>query len=516
MSRADRIAILLSLIAVLVCYWIGVGVFESMAHLEDEYAYLWQAQAITRGQLTLPTPPDQHSFLIPFVVDYNGHRFGKYPPGWPVVLAFGEAFGLRSLVNALLAGFGIWLTYRLGKKTFGETVGLLAAGLTLVSPFFLMNSGSLLSHPLGLVLSAAFAMAWLDAFWNPAFPRPWLPALTAAFCLGVLALTRPMSAVAVALPFALHGLVLFIKGSRSDRLRLLGFGVVTAAIAGLYFAWQWAVTGDPLLNPYTLWWPYDTIGFGPGVGVTARGHNLDIAWTNTSFSLWVGWHDLFGWAGYSWIFLPFGLAASLYHRDRGQRLNTKALLPGSVFPSLVVVYLAYWIGSFLFGPRYFYEGLSSLTLFSAAGIAFLAGWPTRPGEPWRRYTGLSRFRPLAATAVLVLLVSANLIFYTPMRVGGMYGLYGVKRANLEPFLSEDAQKLAPAVIVVHPGSTWIGYGRLLDLQNAFLDTPFLFVIARGRRADAALQTYFPERNVYHYYPDEPYVFYTSPRPGSYD
>jgi len=58
----------------------------------------------------------------------------------------------------------VWLTYQIGKRLFGESVGLLGALLILTSPFFLMNTGSLLSHPLGLVLSATFVMGWLDAF----------------------------------------------------------------------------------------------------------------------------------------------------------------------------------------------------------------------------------------------------------------------------------------------------------------------------------------------------------------
>jgi len=33
-----------------------------MAHIEDEMAYLWQAQAIAGGKLTLPSPPGANSF----------------------------------------------------------------------------------------------------------------------------------------------------------------------------------------------------------------------------------------------------------------------------------------------------------------------------------------------------------------------------------------------------------------------------------------------------------------------
>ena len=58
MSRSDRIAILLSLLAVLAAYWVHERIFERMAHIEDEMAYVWQAQAIAGGHLTLPSPPD--------------------------------------------------------------------------------------------------------------------------------------------------------------------------------------------------------------------------------------------------------------------------------------------------------------------------------------------------------------------------------------------------------------------------------------------------------------------------
>lgn len=499
---ADVVGLLISLLAVFAGLWVHDTVFERMAHLEDEMAYVWQAQAIAGGALTLPSPSLPKSFLIPFVVDYNGLRFGKYPLGWPAVLAVGEFLKVRFLVNPLLGGLGVWLTYVLGRKLFGRTVGLLAAGLTATSPFFLVNSGSLLSHPLGLVLSAGFALAWLDAFTQPLHPRPWLPTLAGAAALGFLALSRPMSAVGVAIPFGLHGLYLLVRGEAQIRLRLISLGVIVLAIAGLHFVWQYAVTGDPFLNPYTLWWPYDRVGFGPGYGHSETGHTVRQAWINTRFSLQVGRSDLFGWPYISWLFMPFGLIA--VGRDR----NWRALLPISVLQSLGIVYLAYWIGSSLFGPRYYYEGLYSLTLVSAAGIAWAAGWPTRPDDPFPRYAGIHRLRPLAVTFVVTILTLGNLLFYIPYRLSNMYGLYGVQRAHLEPFLSIDAAKLTPALIIVHTQDSWIEYGTLHELQNPFLDTPFIFAISRGSKTDSDLAAAFPDRNVYHYFPStDPHTFF---------
>jgi hypothetical protein len=201
--------------------------------------------------------------------------------------------------------------------------------------------------------------------------------------------------------------------------------------------------------------------------------------------------------------LPFGLIAILHDR------NWRALLPVSVFASLFVIYMAYWIGAWLFGPRYYYEGLYSLTLLSAAGIALLAGWPTRPGKPFPNYSGWRKAQPLAATALLACLLAVNLLFYLPPRLQMMFGLYGVQRAYLEPFQAPNIQELAPALVIVHTQGGWISYGRLLELQTPFLDTPFIFVLSRGPEVDAAIASQFTDRKVYHYYPTAaPDTFYS--------
>ena len=502
MTRSDRFALFFSLLAVLAGYFVATHVFEQMAHLEDEMAYIWQAQAIAKGHLTLPSPPHPKSFLVPFVVDYNGQRFGKYPPGWPATLALGVILNARAWVNPILAGLGVWLTYRLGKRLFSSIVGLLAAGLTLISPFFLMNSGSLLSHPLGLFLSLAFIIGWLDT-WQPIEPNPlphnwrWLPLTVSALSLGLLILTRPLTAVGVALPFTVHGVYLFIRRGHETRRHLLLFCGIVLVLASLLFVWQAAVTGDPLLNPYTLWWEYDKIGFGEGFGRAEGGHTLHSARINTRFSLRVGYADLFGWFKASWIFLPFGLLAVLHKR------RWMALAAIAVFPSLVLVYIFYWIGANLFGPRYYYEGLFSLTILTAAGIAWLAGWQLCPNDAPPQNNVWRKLRLFATLLVITFLVSASLIYYTPQRLKSMVGLYGVTRDRLKPFYTEQAQALTPALVIVYPNK-WTEYGALLELQDPFLDTPFIFVINRGEKENIAVAQAFPERQAFLYFTKQPY------------
>jgi hypothetical protein len=548
MKRTDWFALGLALLAVIAAYLVSNRVFENLAHVEDEQAFVWQAAVLARGHLTLPSPPESHSFLWPFVIDYEGQRFGKYPLGWPLVLSAGVILGIRDWVNPLLAGMGVWLTYLLGKRVFTPLIGLLAAGLTLTSPFFLIVSGSLFSHPLGLVLSAGFVLAWLNTFLRPDQDtrRAWWSSILAGLALGLLFFTRPWTAVAVGLPFAIHGIILLVRGSRSEvpirtvRLQVVILGAIAGLVGTLQFGWQWLATGNPLANLYTLWWPYDKVGFGPGYGVVETGHTLAKGINHTRVSLKNGFADLFGWWKISWIFLPFGLWAAWKLPQRRNRFTAFLIL--SPFLSLVLFHLTYWVGAYILGPRYYYEGLFGLTIFSAAGIAWIAGWPitiqaqyeadqAKPPSPRlhtpevsevhfrtirifrnsRTEASFRRLRSILVPAFVISLVCYNLLFYLPGRLKPLYGLYGVSRSNLEPFLTEEAQALTPAIVIVHTQEKWIEYGTLLELQSPILDSPFIFVISRGEEADRKVASHFPERRVIHYYPDDPGNFYETPQ-----
>jgi len=125
---------------------------------------------------------------------------------------------------------------------------------------------------------------------------------------------------------------------------------------------------------------------------------------------------------------------------------------------------------------------------------------------------LIQILPLLVLAFVSILIIGNLLYYTPQRLYNLRGLYGMERADMEPFFTEQAQELAPALIVVHP-KNWMEYGVLLDLQSPDLDSPFIFIFSHDRESDEALREDFPDRDFYHYYPSEPFVFYLSPKPS---
>ena len=43
MSRFDRVAIFLSVVMIFISAWISSNIYENMPHIEDEIAYVWQA-----------------------------------------------------------------------------------------------------------------------------------------------------------------------------------------------------------------------------------------------------------------------------------------------------------------------------------------------------------------------------------------------------------------------------------------------------------------------------------------
>jgi hypothetical protein len=491
-NLASMAGLMLAAAGVAAAVWVSQAIYQQLPHLEDEMADLWQAHVMAGGAIALPSPPEPSSFLVPFVVDYHGLRFSKYPPGWPAALSLGVRGGVPWLVNPLLAGVALWLIFRLGWRLAGAGIGLLAELLALSSPMFLMLAGSLLPHMLSLVLTLAFTLAWLDLFLQPQngearYIPAWLLVAVAGGSLGLLALTRPLTAVAIGLPAALHGLWLLWRGSRKVRRRVLACGLLAGILALGVLLWQWALTGDPFLNLYTLWWPYDRLGFGAGIGTKAAGHSLHWAYINTRFSLRAGLHDFFGWPYLSWLLLPFGIWAL--------RRSKASWLTGVAFPSLVGVYALYWVGSWLYGPRYYFEALPALAIFSAAGLAWLAGYlggESLGGWRWRRPT---------TAGLLVVLLALDVCFYLPPRLGGMRGLYGVSAEAQGPL---QAKNLGLALVIVEPRHSWTEYGTLLSLTPPFAPPGApLIVYDRGQAQNQRLIEDFPDLPAFRYDPGPP-------------
>lgn len=321
--------------------------FERLPHLEDELAYLFQARTYAGGQLTVPTPEPRRAFWQPFIIDHDGARFSKYTPGWPLALMWGVWMGQPWLINALLAALTVTLTYRLGREVFGADAGLIAAALTAFSPMALLLNASLMGHTAALCAVTLF----LYGYWRLERGRgafAW--GLVAGAGLGFALAARPLTAVAVALPFVVYSLLRLLEPLRGRALSvvwhrlkpLLALTAVTLGFGLTVPLYNLAATGDPTANLYTFIWPYDRLGFGEAGVYGRNGHTIEKGLRHVRFDLSLTAADLFGWQagpitpalqdhlrtqsdywpvlGLSWVLLPFGLAAGL----RGLRFAAAA------------------------------------------------------------------------------------------------------------------------------------------------------------------------------------------------
>jgi 4-amino-4-deoxy-L-arabinose transferase-like glycosyltransferase len=472
--NSNRIILVICVLAFLATAVVADFAFERLPHLEDEVAYLFQAKTMALGRLTVPSPPNPDPFWTPFVLDYQGQRFGKYPPGWPGVLAAGVLAGVPWLVNPLLAAISLYLVYRLGETLYDERTGLLAAALGLASPLFLVLSGSFLSHLASLVWLLLFSLWFI---WTSQGRSRWF-ALGAGLALGMAFLTRSLTAMAYAVPFVLYSVLQIARRQQPNLSGYLLVAVAGGAVATLLPAYQWAVTGNPWLNPYLLWWPYDRLGFGPGIGAMPGGHSPFYAWINLKQDLSRAATDVLGWPALSWVPLVLGLSL------RPRRARDWVLL--APFACLVIAYLFYWIGSpaRLWGPRYYFEGFGGLWLLSAVGLLKVWDWARHQDEAW--------LRP-ALAGLLALMLVVNLALNVPHRMGDAHGFYGITRTQLEPI--EDAG-LKNALVIVY-ATRWLEYGAMLAGMSPLLDDDVVYARGSTPEMDAAVMAQYPGRSVYY-------------------
>ncbi|MCW5865321.1 MAG: phospholipid carrier-dependent glycosyltransferase [Anaerolineae bacterium] len=502
---------------------VAVDVLERVPHVQDSVTYLFQAQTLARGRLYAPAPPlaatdAGAAFAQEFLLVRDGRWFGKYPPGYPAVLAVGVRAGAPWLVNPLLAALTVALVYalarRLGGSAYPAWSAALAALLLATSPFFVVMSGSLMAHPAELLWTALFMCAWTAALARGA---SWRPAAVAGAALGALFLTRQFTAATVGLAFGGGWLLVALwsggRAARADQRRV-AWTVVVAALAALPFvvalpAYQAAVTGDPRADPRLLYWPYDRVGFGPGVGEPENAFTMTPAPSSSPTAAALTWYtdptqpprghsparglynlgrnldalqgDLFGWpAALAFVFLWL-----LFLRRRATAAEWALLLTAL---AAGVGYVAYWASGIAYGPRYFYAALPALVILSARGVAALLADRRRPTA--------DRGVP-ARTRLTVLLLLALVAYNLVSLPGRLAGFRGYNFVSAAPLATVAAAVETPALVFVAAGTAdWWEYGAFFSGNTPWLDGPVVYARDLGPAENAALRAAFPERRAY--------------------
>lgn len=331
--------------------WVMRSVFASNPQIIDEIAQLFQARIFAAGRLGAPIPRPPEAFWISETGFSHVGWVSQYPPVQPILLALGLVLHAPWLVNPVLGGVSVLLLYWCAKGLYGRRTALLAAFLWATSAWVVVMSGTYMNHVPAVTFSLA---AWALAF-GPRRPGR-LHQLGVGLALAVVAATRPLDAVAAALP-----ILCWIALRRS------------------WWQLPWMVLGGA---PIMLAWGYlnwRTFGSATTLGYTwlyGSAHDLGFhvdPWGN-AYTPWIGLSNMESAVRrlhlylYEWpipALLPLGVWAVF-----GRQFSRRDLLVGVGIAAAPVLYFFYWHSGFYPGPRFYYAAAPFLVIGTARACAW--------------------------------------------------------------------------------------------------------------------------------------------------
>ena len=449
------------------------GLLRNTAMTDDENAYVFMARVFASGRLYLPSlPADIRQFFDNQFIINDGHWYGMYFPGHPLVLALGALIGAERWVPSLVATATVAMAFLVARRIFGTRTAAIATVLLPVTLYVVLPSATLLAHSTAALALLGFVYGAVRIGEDPASIRWWI---VAAVGLAWAGLTRPLGPIAFAIPW-IGGMILGAVRSRRHRA-WTGLGVFCAiglATGILFSGYNYVLTGNPFetgyqrlmaLNGQALLagrlpapWPLPTI--------------YEIGHTVLRLNFWE-----FGWP-LSLVFVPF------FRRTPA----SVRLAAGACAVPLAYALLG-MTNVYALGPTHYAEIAVFVAMLSASGLEQLvrhAGtWSA--GERWSRFV----------MAVPVGSVLCMLLVFLPIHAASLREMSLIARA---PYDLVEGVGLDRAVVFVDslpalqvfPGA-WVYFHRnpRPDLQD-----PVLFVRDLGPSRDARLMLAFPVRRGY--------------------
>jgi len=442
--------------ALVVWWWMG-WYPDPAPVIQDEAAYLLQAEIFARGRWTEAARPlpeffaQMHVFTTPFLA-------AKYPPGTSLFLTPFVWLGFTALAPMVLAAATGALIFLLARRITNAPVALLAWLFWSTGSAVLRYQGSFLSQ----TLTTPLWLATLYFLLEYRARRGTWHIISLAACLAMMAITRPVTALALAVPV---GAVVVRDVWRARAWKPFTVAtIVGTAVVSLLPLQNRHTTGDWRLSPLVAYSrtyaPFDLPGFGydstqpvaalpPDLHATRayltearRRHTLHALPATLGERARFALLDIFGgWRAPLALFAILGVLA----------MPLPGLFAVGASVALLVAYAfhAHWAD----WPVYYLEGYPALAFASAIGLWAFAAWTTQRRLPGRRFHAeqISDPRVRAAIAALcALLILSTSIALPHHRAGWQHNISYQRRLITALSIIED---VSPRSIV------FINYGR---------------------------------------------------------
>ncbi|UCC53280.1 MAG: glycosyltransferase family 39 protein [Anaerolineaceae bacterium] len=343
--------------------------YQRHPHVTDEVVYLIQARYLAKGILSTPAPPVPEAFEI-YLMRIQEDRWYPSPPvGWPLMLALGVLLGVPWLVNPVLAGLNVLLSYRILLELYDRRTARVAVILLCFSPWYIFMAMNFMTHTFTLTCTLAAVVAIIRARKRGKAIWGWL----AGSAVGMVSLIRPLNGLIVA------GLLgLWAVGVGGERLRLsavAGLVLGTILVGATVFPYNKLLTGDPSVFPIMAYADElfgsgsNLFGFGPDRGMgwsldPYPGHSPRDGLINANLNLFSVNIELFGWSIGS--LLPVALMFF-----SGSLRRSDYLMVAVIAAIFGVYFFYYYSGGPDFGARYWFLMILPLVALAVRGIQVL-------------------------------------------------------------------------------------------------------------------------------------------------
>jgi len=482
-ARLDRLALAAAVWVTLLAALLSYFSYQRHPHVPDEFAYLIHARYLAQGVLTMPAPPVPDAFESYLMFVVGDIWYPSPPPGWPAALAIGVLLGAPWLVNPVLAGANVLLSYLLLQELYSRRIARLGLFLFSFSPWFILMGMNYMTHLFTLLcaLLAVIGVVWARRTGRAVWA--WLGGLS----LGMVAVIRPLEAVAMA---GLLGLwAIGVGGKRLKVVSIAGLvlGAVLVAVT-VVLPYNKALTGHITKFPIMVYTDYyfgpnaNALGFGPDRGMgwgidPFPGHSPRDALINAHLNTFSINIELLGWSIGSLLLLGLMVFAGKLRRSDYLMLAVIAVIFGLHF-------FYYFSGGPDFGARYWFLMILPLIALSARGLELLATKlnAASPGGGTRL---------LAVALALAVMVTVN---YLPWRAIDKYHNFRGMRPDIR-YLA-DTYDFGRSLVLIqgegHPDYVSAAVYNPLDLQA---DAP-IYAWDRSPEVRQQVLAAYPDRPVW--------------------